>query len=195
MGSGNVVSALSKSDLFGASYPRNYGGRWTRESRTDSAGLGSGREGLVSSRARNGRLASSRDGPRRNVVCGSSRDHFGNQFRERVEAPRCWVPRAVRAIIQRGLILPACSGSRRSDSRGSTSSFRFFPIRSTRAKLLSAFESARFAKYYYEKPLSPGILSRSRACDFFKSRLQGRYLRMIITRIDGFKFANMATVL
>lgn len=72
-------------------------------------------------------VASSRDGPRRYVVCGSSRDHFGNQFRERVEAPRCWVPRAVCAIIQRGLILPACSGSRRSDSRGSTSSFRFFP--------------------------------------------------------------------
>jgi len=116
---------LYKSDLFGASYPRNYGGRWTRESRTDSAARPETRDSFL--RARGTAVASSRDGPRRNVVCGSSRDHFGNQFRERVEAPRCWVPRAVRAIIQRGLILPACSGSRRSDSRGSTSSFRFFP--------------------------------------------------------------------
>lgn len=126
---------LYKPDLFGASYPRNYSGRWTHESRTDSAARPKTREGLLSSRARNGRRVIARQSPSLRCV-GRAAGIISETSSERVEAPRCWVPRAVCAIIQRGLILPACSGSRRNDSRGSTSSFCFFRVRSsTRVKL------------------------------------------------------------
>lgn len=146
-----------KSDLFGASYPRNDGGRWTRESRSDSAA----------------RLE-------RRGTCFFAREERPSRHRETVlVATLCVgrggpgsfrkpVPRAGRSA---SLLGPACR-VRDHPARINPSSVlgvtaeRFtrlyifiplFPVRSSARAKLSAFESARFAKYYYyEKPLSPG---------------------------------------
>lgn len=135
---GRFCRIRSKPDLIGASYPRNYGTRWTwvtyrcggtrvlspreerpchRETIRFVPGLCVGRVGIISE------TSSER-------VHGSKRP--------------CWVP--VRCVImQQGLILPACSGSRQSDSRGSTSSFCFFAfcppiVLSSKEARLSVFE-------------------------------------------------------
>lgn len=140
---------LYKPDLFGASYPPNYSGRRTHESRTDSAAMPKTRG--TSFFAREKQPSRHRETVPVPALCGSSRrDHFGNQFR------------AGRSASLLGPACRVCDHPARinpSSVLGVTAE-RFtrlyifillFRVRSSTRAKLSAFEFAGLAKYYYEK--------------------------------------------